>query len=559
MPTVVQEFTGNSDSVVRALGRALDMCKKNEAGLKKLTDQTKGVDTEFQKLERTAARLANAVLTPQEKHAAKVAEINALYGKQLITLDQQKRGITLADAALRKQVGGASELSQGFALAGQKAAEIGIAIVGVGGVVGAIGLAKTAYMDWRQEIQKLGQEHAKFAKEFTVDLAKIADASQGPEISGWLESGRGGTAEQKRLLFKGLTEEQPGVPLSQRKAIVEQGIRALPLLQESERETFGHALGNLYDPSLPPQANVSKTFLARALAADHAADLGGDRFEKLQATLAGAGMERNEATGLLIQSMLSGDAKAGALKAAVAAIDTDYELNDMPRKTADDLAKRKFAAASREDRLKFLIGDKGVRKAVLADQAALFAGIDFSRGQEFGKQLTAAEKGDAIGEALRRVSQTPEGLQTIESQKLAVDKFNIGAENRRLGSRLERADERFAALNASEGWFHSALNKFDWELSKEYNPNSPERAYVRKKIGGFDPDSRKNLLPEWREFYKAAEREEAVIAAAREDARRAEELARQQVDELRSINRKLSAPHPTAVQNNIKQHGEGGR
>ena len=535
-------MTSDEHRAYQALMKLTEGLSKAEGGVKKVNAAAKDFETQQLAASKKAQQVWEETRTPMERHGEKLVQLRDLLKQNLITQETYGRA---ANQSFEQATHSSQNYHRALESGVDRVREMAMALTGVGGVMWAVEQVKDAYWSWREHIKQLGEEHHKFAKEFVVDLSKIGDKYHELELSGWMKDVSGGALpEQKRQIFKGVTEAESGTALDSRKKLTDLTLRAIPLLGENELEGFGHLVGKLQAPGRSEQATVSLAWKARELARAHSDQVGNDRFEKNIHTLMGAGMDEEGAMGMLLASWEQGEKRGGAFVSATEAVDKDYDLQSMHAKTKEQRLKRQFAQASRGERWRLLREDKEVREAILGDKAAQFAGFDFAKGAAFGQELRQAEKGDAIAEALGRAEKTPEGLETIESQKLAAEKYKNAAPFRERGSRLSRAQERYDTIMANRPWYLTMIQGPEWAMDTAAHPEHPERAFAQS-LGEYmvpKPGGGQQTIQQWAE---SAEKEEALIAEAK-----------RQTQALQSIDKKMSSPSPAAVQNNRSQHGE---
>lgn len=430
-------------------------------------------------------------------------------------------------------------MSRGISTAQSMAATI----IGIGSAAAVVGQLKTAYSDWLQTIQKLGEAHHKFAEDLVKDLARGTNAANATEIASFLKRVPGVKPDEARQLFAGVQAAAPWADLEQQKAQTVAAAGAA-VLQQGRLGEFGTLVSKVGQmaPGRSAEATAGLALKLQQLAGQHIEQLAGDKFMRAVSTLKAAGVPEEDAMAQMLVALEKGQGRPGALISAAEAIDKQMEPIKTSRGkrvlTAEDQANNRFAAADRGERLRLLQTDKAVREAVLGDQAIMYGQIDPTRVAARAGELRDAQAGGFIAGQIQQIAASPEGAEVVVGRRRALRKYVAEAGDREVGEALNRAEDRFDTSQAGRPFYDRWARRIKWGIAKFIDPRNPEAAYEDlSPVRGVDEKSRTMI--------KDAGSEEAQID-------RAETIARI----LEKIERNTRGPNPGSVQGSVNQHAE---
>jgi hypothetical protein len=506
---------------------------------------------------------ATLELTAKEDVTEKLFKLEQ---QNLRLIEQNKRLAQESGSATRAAKAGFDGLANSISGMIPSATQLIGALGGITSVVGVVASLKAGYAEWREEIGRLAEKHTEFVNSFIRDMARSRDAAAAPRISAWLKTIPGVIPDEARQIFAGTTAAGPTVDLERRQKLTAAAASAVPL-EEGRLEEWGTLVGKVgrMAPGRTAEATAGLALKLQQLAGQHVDQLTGDKFMRAVSTLKKAGIPEEEAMAQMLVGLEQGQGRPGALISAAAAIDKEMKVIKPTRGhrvlTDKEKAENRFAQAGRAERLRLLQSDKGIREAILGDQAIMYAQVDAKTVASRTGELRAAESGGYLADQVAAIQKSSEGMEGKIAREQKLETYSNQAGDREIGTRLERAELRFQAYQAGKPWYDRWANRSQWWFAGWENP---ERTYADwfPGQGGREmarkADRQEREIRQTKGLPEPPGYESQTVHEARQIVPYWDLLGKDdQMRILQQIERNTRGPHPAAVQQNVTQHGEG--
>ena len=153
-PQIVIEMDSNEAKLWAGFQRIMRGEEGIEKGMGKVAGETRKAAAEQAALERAAKRTIDSVLTPQERYNQKIAELNTLYSKSLLNVNQFRSALSQLDAQYNTTQGAAEKTHGSMANIGQAGektfgaaalASLGAYVTGLVSISAALGLVADGF------------------------------------------------------------------------------------------------------------------------------------------------------------------------------------------------------------------------------------------------------------------------------------------------------------------------------------------------------------------------------------------------------------------------------
>lgn len=324
-------------------------------------------------------------------------------------------------------------------------------VTGLVTVQGATALARRAYSEWREDLERLAEQSKQTSQQLIKDIVQAGDAASASRIEERINAFKGVPRDTGIAAFRGARAGAPGADLDRVLAIAEraaQGARAgedvEKLAQTAgslEKLAPGKSANDLVDLALSIRAgagrDIDKLTSARALKG-----VGG-----LVATGAAT---PEEALGLTVSSLRAD--LPGTFPAQIAQL-VDKQIE--PKTEAGE----RFAAADPRERLQLILTDEQVRKAVGASPE-LNVGIKQLKEGEAGElagQFQRDQQQNVLQKTIAQVGQSPAGrlLQADIAAQAGRDSLEQRGEGR--AAVIAQLDKLQTDIQRSRGQFDSVI------------------------------------------------------------------------------------------------------
>ncbi len=376
-------------------------------------------------LNREAAKIREAALTPLERYNRELANLNTLLEKGKISHEEHGRAAKQAAEGFDKgKFDTHSILTQN--VADLKSWALGL--VGGGGIIGAIELVWRKMEEWRARMKEIGEEQHKLLLDSDDFIRTTGALTQSKEVLDALDK-MPGTQKTKEQMYSGISGALGGEASTERKLELQRAaMEAAELPAEAEKGQFGATVGQFsrLAPTKTPEQITAMVQQAREYAGEQRGHLQSDRFHRQVAELTESGMGAEKALATAVVSAKQLDDRGQAMITAAEAASRKY--SDMELRTLAHEARTSPRARAEYELSKMKTAEE--RLAALRAGPMKPGGIDIGReilGQEQAQQFRLVDpKLIAEEEAkLRQAAEKP--AQFLEKETKALRGTASGA------------------------------------------------------------------------------------------------------------------------------------
>jgi hypothetical protein len=433
----------------------------------------KAIDRLNKTMDKLIGTSRKLVESSKESGAAGVAAAHehtqALANLQRETLKLAAKEKTRADDSKRQ--GG--ELRQ---MVSGQIADLKSMVLQYGSVTAAVGFVVSAYREWRQEMERLGEASDKLNKSTIKDLALGGDLANAPAFLERQREHPTATPEQVGAAQRGVRGAAPSLPVARVLDIADEAARAAPLFRDDPAalQKLAEAAGEIADtlPDLKPADVVDLAFSLQQKAGADFEKVADPSFQRATKILRETGaVDATEALSLGVEA-LDANIDPKSIEKLAAKLTEQKKVPPIPAGRAlTDSDKLLRAFAQEKDaakRLEMLRSNEGLQQKVLGDQLAnKFREINFDKAFQRAQVLRKDMGRDYVGEQVGELRRTPEGQEAVERQAVDRQRAETRQQKEEAGRQTKDIEDKLEAMLERLGfnWIDSAIERLHFGMA----------------------------------------------------------------------------------------------